>query len=173
MKEIDYRDATEADAAALALLFEQSFTETFGHLYRREDLASFLSKLDETGWRQDLADPDLAVRIAEADGVPVGFAKVGPLKLPVDPRGPSVELRQLYVLKPWQGSGIARQLMDWTFAEARRRAAADLYLTVYVDNHRARRFYEGYGFEYVGPYKFMVGNQADEDHIMRLALRPE
>jgi RimJ/RimL family protein N-acetyltransferase len=54
--------------------------------------------------------------------------------------------------------------------EARRRGALDLYLTVYVDNHRARRFYEGYGFEFVGPYTFMVGNHADEDHIMRLAL---
>jgi diamine N-acetyltransferase len=170
MKATDYRDATKADAKALAFLFEQSFAETFGHLYRPEDLASFLGQLDEAGWRKELADPDLAIRIAEADGVPVGFAKVGPLKLPVDPRGPSAELRQLYVLKPWQGSGIARELMAWTLAEARRRAAEHLYLTVYVDNHRARRFYEGYGFEFVGPYKFMVGNQADEDHIMRLAL---
>ena len=170
MTEIGYRDATEADASALAFLFEQSFVETFGHLYRPEDLASFLSQSDEAGWRKDLADPDLAIRIAEADGVPVGFAKVGPLKLPVAPRGPSAELRQLYVLKPWHGAGIARELMAWTLAEARQRAAEDLYLTVYVDNHRARRFYDGYGFEYVGSYKFMVGSQADEDHIMRLAL---
>ncbi len=173
MKAINYRDATEADAAALALLFEQSFVETFGHLYRREDLASFLSRLDESGWRKELADPDLAIRIAEADGVAVGFAKVGPLKLPVEPRAASPELRQLYVLKPWQGSGIARELMAWTLAEARRRAAADLNLTVYVDNHRARRFYDGYGFEFVGPYKFMVGNHQDEDHIMRLPLGAE
>ena len=41
---------------------------------------------------------------------------------------------------------------------------------MYVDNHRARRFYERYGFEAVGRYTFMVGNHADEDHLMRLGL---
>ena len=57
--------------------------------------------------------------------------------------------------------------MDWTFDEARRRGATRLYLTVYIDNHRARRFYDRYGFEAVGRYDFMVGSHADEDIIMR------
>jgi RimJ/RimL family protein N-acetyltransferase len=41
---------------------------------------------------------------------------------------------------------------------------------VYTDNPRARRVYERFGFELVGPYAFMVGNQADEDIIMRKRL---
>jgi diamine N-acetyltransferase len=173
MSELVYRDAASGDSAALTALFAESFTETFGHLYAPEDLGLFLSRADEADWRRDLADPAFSIRIAEAGGSVVGFAKIGPLKLPVEPRGPSVELRQLYVLKPWQGSGIARDLMAWVIDEARRREARDLYLTVYVDNHRARRFYDRYGFEFVGPYKFMVGNHEDEDHIMRLALGAE
>ena len=43
--------------------------------------------------------------------------------------------------------------MDWALDEARRRGAEELYLTVYTDNHRARRFYERYGFEAVGPLR--------------------
>jgi RimJ/RimL family protein N-acetyltransferase len=39
-----------------------------------------------------------------------------------------------------------------------------------VGNERARRFYDRYGFEAVGRYDFMVGNQADEDIIMMKAL---
>jgi len=60
--------------------------------------------------------------------------------------------------------------MDWALDEARRRGAKELYLTVYVDNHRARRLYERYGFAVVGRYDFMVGGHADEDLIMRKVL---
>jgi ribosomal protein S18 acetylase RimI-like enzyme len=77
---------------------------------------------------------------------------------------------QLYVRSEHHGTGIARQLMDWGIDEARRRGAEALYLTVFIDNHRARRFYDRYGFEDVGRYAFMVGEQADEDIIMRKAL---
>ena len=60
--------------------------------------------------------------------------------------------------------------MDWALEEAARRSAEEMYLTVYVDNLRARRFYDRYGFEPVGRYDFMVGSQADEDIIMRKRL---
>ena len=167
---IAYRDATPADAALLTDLFARGFTETFGHLYKPEDLAAFLAGADEAAWAAELADPRLAVRLAEEDGTPVGFAKVGTLRLPVTPAVPAVELRQLYILEPWHGLGIAQELMRWTLESARAEGATELYLSVYVDNHRARRFYDRYGFTFVAPYAFMVGNQADEDHIMRLAL---
>ena len=168
MNGIGYRDAEPADAAALARLFVQSFTETFGQLYKPEDLAAFLSEKDEAGWAEELRDPGLSVRLVEVEGEAVAFAKVGPVSLPVEPKRPAVELRQFYVLKPWQGKGIAEELMRWVLDTAQAKGAEELYLSVYVDNHRARRFYERYGFEFFGPYSFMVGNQADEDHIMRL-----
>jgi RimJ/RimL family protein N-acetyltransferase len=42
-----------------------------------------------------------------------------------------------------------------------------MQLSVYIDNHRARRCYERYGFVGVGRYRFMVGAHADEDVVMR------
>ena len=167
---IDYRDAAPEDAAALARLGRLTFVETFGHLYTPENLAAFLVNHDEARWTEDLADPALSIRVAEADGALVAYAKLGPPSLPFEPRGPSVELRQFYILKPWHGRGVAQELMAWVIEQATARGADDLYLSVFVDNHRARRFYERYGFEFVGLYAFMVGNHADEDHIMRLRL---
>lgn len=165
-----YRDACADDAATLASLFRDSFCDTFGHLYRAEDLSAFLAEHGEPLWRAHLSDPAFAVRIAEADGHAAGFAKVGPLRLPVTPAGPAIELRQFYVLKPWQGAGIASNLMDWVLAEAARRGATELFLSVFTENRRARRFYARYGLEEVGPYHFMVGEQADEDIIMKVSL---
>ena len=170
MTEITYRNATEADAPLMARLGPQTFVETFGHLYSAENLAAFLLNHSEQNWRTELTDPRYTVRLAEQDGEAIAFAKVGPASLPFEVTGPTAELRQFYVLGPWQGAGIAPVLMDWVIDEARRRGAGAIFLSVFVDNIRAQRFYARYGFEAVGRYDFMVGCHADEDVIMRLKL---
>ena len=167
---IHFRPATPEDAPAIARLGARSFFETFGHLYDPADLALFLRGHGVAEWEKQLADPDYSVRVGEADGQLAAYAKVGPPSLPFTPRGRSVELRQFYILQPWHGSGAAAELMTWVLDEALRRDAEHLYLSVFTDNHRARRFYARYGFIEEGPYKFMVGNHADEDIIMRLEL---
>jgi len=167
---IAYRDARIEDAPAIDALFRQGFTDTFAHLYDPSDLAAFFAAFTPEAWRAELADPDFAFRLAEEDGVLAGYAKLASVALPVQPPGPAAELRQLYVLKAWHGTGIARTLMDWVAAEARRRGADSLYLSVFTENHRARAFYVRHGFEEVGPYVFMVGNHADQDVIMRARL---
>jgi GNAT superfamily N-acetyltransferase len=167
---IRFRDAAPDDSATLAELGARTFTETFGHLYSPENLAAFRVNHSIDNWRRELGDTAFAVRIGEADGQAVAYAKLGPPSLPFEPRGNPIELRQLYLLKPWQGKGAAAEMMDWVLAEARRRGADELYLSVFTDNHRARRFYARYGFEEIGPYAFMVGTHADEDIVMRLGL---
>ena len=164
------RDATIADAAALARLGADSFTQTFGHLYAPADLALFLDNHSVASWSAELADPAFAVRIAQVDGAMIGYAKLGPPHLPFVPASAAAELRQLYVLAPWHGAGIAAQLMEWVIASARARHAGALFLSVFSGNHRAQRFYARYGFEPVGAYAFKVGNHRDEDIVMRLGL---
>jgi ribosomal protein S18 acetylase RimI-like enzyme len=174
MGDFTYRDAIPADAALMARIGPETFTETFGHLYTPENLAAFLANHSEENWCAELEDGRYTVRIAEQSGVAVGFAKLGPPSLPASlpfaVEGTAAELKQFYVLKPWQGVGVAQALMAWVLDESRRRGATELFLSVFVDNHRAQRFYARYGFEAVGSYAFMVGTHADEDIIMRLKL---
>ncbi|RST30077.1 GNAT family N-acetyltransferase [Sphingomonas ginkgonis] len=165
-----YRGATAADADAIHRLFVASFTDTFGHLYRPEDLTAFVAGFTRDGWERELRDPAMRFRLAEADGRLLGYAKIGPQTLPFEPRGPALELRQLYLDRDWHGQGVAQQLMRWVLDEAMRMRAEEVFLSVYIDNERAKRFYARYGFERVGRYDFMVGQHADEDIIMRLAL---
>lgn len=167
---ISYRSCTRADAEAIDALFRKSFCDAFAHLYGSEDLGAFLGKFTREAWESELDDERYAFQVAEVDGVPVGYVKLGPPELPVERCGPAIELRQFYLLHEWRGAGVAHALMDWAIEEARVRGAREMYLTVYTDNHRARRFYERYGFQSVGSYKFMVGSQADEDIIMRACV---
>jgi ribosomal protein S18 acetylase RimI-like enzyme len=164
---IAYRDADPADAAALKALFAESFVETFGHLYRPEDLRDFLDTNSLDKWRDNLTNPDVAIHLAEEEGEVAGFVELAPKKLPYETAAPALELRRLYLRRSAHGRGIADALMQWALREAARRGARELVLSVYVDNHRARRLYERYGFEIVGKYDFMVGSHADEDLILR------
>lgn len=164
------RDGTPADAAAVDALFRASFVATFAHLYAPADLAAFLAGFTPAAWAAELADPAMAFRLAEDAGVAVGYAKIGPIMLPVSPAGPAMELRQLYLAEAAKGTGVGAALMEWAIAAARARGARELFLSVYVENDRAKRFYARYGFADVGPYRFMVGEQADEDRLMRLVL---
>jgi len=167
---VTYRTATLRDAEALADLGVTTFTDTFGHLYDPNDLETFLQNHSPDNWEKELDDPAFEVRVAETDGRLVGYAKLGPPHLPFEPRGEAAELRQLYVLDEMKGQGVAHTLIEWVIDRARDRRADHLYLSVFTDNHRARRFYEKFGFEPEGTYAFMVGSHADEDIVMRLAL---
>lgn len=165
-----YRDATSTDLEVIDRVFRESFCDTFAHLYAGEDLTAFLAQFTPDAWAGEFGDSRYGFRVADVDGEVVGYLKLGPSALPIESDKRSVELRQLYIRKSYHGVGIAHALMDWALDEARHRGFEEIYLTVYVDNHRARRFYDRYGFETVGRYDFMVGNQADEDIIMRKAL---
>ena len=164
------REVRADDLRAIDRLYRTSFVDTFGPLYSPDDLAMFLGQFTAEAWAAEFADPRYAFRLAELDGQPIGFAKLGPLKLPADPVGEAAELHQLYMLSAAHGSGLGAQLMDWVVETARARGAGEMFLSVFTQNHRAQNFYRRYGFEIVGPYHFMVGKQADEDVIMRLAL---
>ena len=170
MTAICYRQVMLDDAPLIADLFARSFVETFGHLYRKQDLDAFLAKVDAEAFAGEIANPQFALRVAHAGDEPAGFAKLGPPSLPVETPPGTLELWQIYVLKRWQGSGIGPQLFDWAVEEAKTRGAAHLQLTVFIDNHRARAFYDRRGFAEIGRYDFMVGEHADEDIIMRVKL---
>ncbi|MES2754658.1 MAG: GNAT family N-acetyltransferase [Pseudomonadota bacterium] len=168
---VTYRDARAADGDAVSAMARQSFCETFAHLYPAGDLTAFLGDaFGPRGLSAQLSDPDFAVRLAENDGAIVGFAKMGPVTFPGEWRPDAIELYQFYVLKPWQGKGVAQRLMTWVLAHSRSHGAKEILLSVYVDNHRARRFYERLGFVEVGRYAFRVGATIDDDRIMRLLL---
>ena len=171
---ISYRDAHLADGPALDAMARQIWVETFRHSCSPEDLELYLAQAYGPRGKllRDLADPAHHFRLAVAGEAIAGYAKLSPLWLNEGIVGAdALQLSQLYVAAAWHGAGIAQGLMAWVLDTARARGAASVVLTVWEENARARRFYERYGFVYLGDYAFQTGNQVDRDLILRLALR--
>ncbi len=162
------------DAAALSSCAQAIFCDTFAHMgYPPDDLAAFLERaMGIDAYAGQIADPAYAIRIVrDVDGAIIGFVKGGPNDLPQpdgDPeRARTWELHQLYLDKRAQGSGVANAMMACVEAEARARGAAALYLSVWVGNERAKRFYARHGFVEVGKNPFHVGTVVDDDRVWR------
>jgi GNAT superfamily N-acetyltransferase len=168
---VSLRRATADDAPAVRDLFCRSFTATFGHLYPPQELADWLAGCSLERFMQECGGADHACMLGIAtDGRLLGYCTLGPQDLPVTSDRPWWVLRQLYLEEEAKGTGLAHALLAWAIAEARARGFSDLCLTVWIDNHRARRFYERHGFEEIGRYAFRVGSTVDDDRILRRAL---
>lgn len=171
---IQYRPATPEDAPALSELGRTSFVDAFGHLYSADNLGRFLEQAyAQSAVEAELANAARLYRIAERDGLMIGFCKIGfDVTLDHDSKGRRVmELKQLYLRGSETGSGLGGALMDWALGEGRARGFDDVILSVWSQNFGAQRFYARYGFEKIGDTIFMVGDHRDEEHLMGLRLR--
>jgi ribosomal protein S18 acetylase RimI-like enzyme len=165
------RPATPQDADALGALSRQAFTETFVDEfkigYSADDLAAFLDKSHSPqAFAKWLIEPDTGAWVAESDGALAGYALCGDPSVPHPDIGPGdVELHRLYVLKPWHGTGVARDLMATAMAWMERFSVQ--WLGVWSGNVRAQKFYARYGFEKAGEYDYPVGRTLDREFILR------
>ena len=168
------RPASLDDVSALAALGRDSFCAAFEHLYRPEDLSTFLEQVfsDKAVAEEVVGDRYTHHLACDEKGL-AGFCK---LKSPSDygeysdAKNP-VALGQLYTEPARTGLGIGAKLMDWALTEARQRGHDAVQLSVYSENYGAQRFYERYGFAKIADIGFWVGQQRDAEFLYELRLR--
>ena len=167
---ISYEEAKETDVIALSKLGESTFVKKFGHLYKKDDLESFLSlEHSETRYSSYLSDPETTIFVARtSDHALVAYSVAGLLELPVENYLPNaLELKRLYVSSSYQSTGIGSHLLKIFIDWAKRKGDPDLYLGVFSGNTDAQRFYERHGFSRVGEYDFPVGSHTDYEFIYK------
>ena len=161
------RTATLSNAPTLTQLGIDTFVETFGHLYTPEDLNTYLTTTYTPEiQRNEIKDPNKTTLVVESEGHLIGFALMGPCKLPVEnPPQPAIELYRFYISAPHQGTGLGKKLLNHCLSQEIIKSAASIWLGVWSENTKAQTFYEHVGFTKVGEYDFPVGNQLDREFI--------
>jgi ribosomal protein S18 acetylase RimI-like enzyme len=161
------RDATPADAEAIARVHVSTWQGAYAQVFPEEGLRALDERLEaRTAWWTETIEagaPRAHTLIAAADGVVVGFVDVRPSR-DDDADGERVaELTAIYVAPESWGTGAGRALM----AEALERLRASDFdaatLWVLDDNPRARRFYEAAGWSLDGCIK--------DDQVLGTAVR--
>ena len=182
------RRATLKDADALSVLASTCFTQTFGHLYAPDDLDRFIHEAySPEVLRGELADPQhptwlLFLEESEADatapectdartaseGKLIGYVTACPAHLPhPEVKEGDGEVQRLYLLQEYQGGGRGSRMLEHALNWLETDGPRTLWIGVWSENFGAQQLYGRYGFKLVGEYKFMVGDHADREFIMR------
>lgn len=170
------RAATLDDTLELAQLSREAFVAAFGHLYRPEDLATYLAEYRTPAkYREYLADPAAQLQVVEARGCLAAYCMIVPgqgFESRPDPRPEkSVLISQLYCAPDMTGRGYGAKLLEWAIDAARGWGADAIQLSVYSENFGAQRFYQRFGFVKVADLDFWVGNHRDAEFLYELPLR--
>jgi diamine N-acetyltransferase len=167
--DVEIRRAGPGDAAALALIGQATFLESYaGQLPAENILAHCAHEHAAARYAAWLADADSQVWIAEAarGRAPVGYAVITAPDLPVATAAGDLELKRFYLLSRWHGRGVGAQLMARVAAGAREAGAGRLLLGVFTGNTRAIAFYARQGFAQAGARKFRVGEGVYDDLVL-------
>jgi ribosomal protein S18 acetylase RimI-like enzyme len=163
------REATADDAATLALIGSTTFLETFAERLPGFAIVAHCARAHAADtYTQYLANGGRAwLCEIEPGAAPIGYALVTAPDLPGAAVG-DIELKRIYTLSRFHGSGVGAALMDvaLTAASGHRR----LLLGVYAQNFRAVAFYKKQGFVPVGERQFDIGGTLHDDLVLAKPL---
>jgi len=161
------RRARAADADLIASLARWVWLDSYAlDGVDRRALAYLAAAFTPAVFEQLVADPACALWVLENDaGVLSGFAQLRrgvPAPVPVPGAQPDIELERLYVAPPCTGRGLGRELL----AAARNTwPGRPLWLSVWVGNDGAQRFYQREGATVIGRTHFILDGEAIDNLV--------
>lgn len=159
------REAGPDDADALSLVGAATFLETFAGTLDGSAIAAHCRTAHSPSYYANARSNGARAWLAEAatGGAPIGFALAGLPDLPGMDRG-DIELKRIYALSRWHGTGVGAALLRAVLAAYRDRPR--LILGVFHDNRRAIGFYRKHGFAEVATRQFDVGGTLYDDVVL-------
>ena len=174
--ELVLRPALAADAPCISALAGQVFLDTYATdgitpWFVRELQEHFSTAAIAAWFERD----DARIVLAERAGRLIGFAQctlATTHALLSTPAARAVELDRLYVQRPFLGRAVGTALLRRAEADAHEAGASTLWLTAWVGNERARRFYAARGYADLGATTYTFAGESFENRLFAITLPP-
>jgi GNAT superfamily N-acetyltransferase len=166
-----FRAALPTDALCLGVLSTQVFLDTYATSGISADLAHEAQQIHSpAAFEVVLRSPRSEITVAEVGGNLIGF-----VELRFEGRCPVAglagpEVLRLYVQGPFQGQGLGRALLSIAEGRALAIGAQSVWLTAWVGNSRALRFYPRVGFKDVGATQYVIRGNGYENRVFAKVL---
>ncbi len=170
-RKILIRTAETGDAPLLAALGVVTFYEAYFEQDEPADMANYLAETFGEGTiAAELGDSNVTYFICLRDGKAVGYAKLLRNSRADGISENSVELKRIYLVERVWGSGVGDILLKHCIEAARQEGYDAIWLGVWEENARARRFYARHGFEEVGTVEFPYGEVVGINRVVEKKL---
>ena len=158
---------------ALQQIGRQTFSETFAESNSADNMAKYLAeaysfeKLNE-----ELNNQNSFFYFAILDEKIIGYLKLNMGGSQTELKdNDALEIERIYVLKDFHGKKVGQLLFDKAIKIAKELQVAYVWLGVWEENKKALQFYTKNGFVEFDQHVFVLGDEAQTDIMMKLALK--
>ena len=162
-----------SDAEVIVDLSRKTFFDTFASKNTKEDMDKYLDeKFSLNVVRSELNDPSTVFFLASINEEPIGYSKSKQNKIPAAADNDNaLEIERLYVSKDHQNKKIGAILLKENIKHAEKKTLDTVWLGVWEHNPKAIEFYKRWGFEVFDKHIFVLGNDPQNDLLMRKQIK--
>ncbi len=158
------RKATQDDCVNLAVLSLQVWLHTYANQGIRTKISNYVLSTYTENYYQDLLNkPDCPIWVYIKDEHLVGFISVD-LSSDFGESLSGYEVTTLYVSEHFHGQGIGKKLLE----KVKCQYGTPLWLSTWIENEKAIKFYRKEGFEIIGELNFDLDGEEHENHVLSL-----
>jgi diamine N-acetyltransferase len=169
VENITIRSCSLHDVNTIVSLGIRTFRDTFDDVNTTENMMMYINeKFTLRKIREEIEEPGSLFFLAERNGKAIGYARVRTSQQLSELNGTNaLEIERLYADKTFIGTGVGKALMNTCMDYARQKGFTMVWLGVWEHNLRAIEFYKKIGFEKFSHHVFMLGHDAQVDHLMK------
>ncbi|OCL27294.1 hypothetical protein U472_07460 [Orenia metallireducens] len=148
---------------------KNSFVQTYQDQNNPEDMADYLERnFNKEELELELKDENSKFFIACLEDKAVGYFKLSFNKVhKLLKTDKAIKLERLYLLQSYIGRGIGKELMFKAIEVTKNNKVEYLWLGVWKENQKAIAFYQRWGFKIFSEEIFFLGEDAQEDWLMK------
>lgn len=171
--EINICYATADDAELIADISRQTFEEAFAAQNTPENMQKFLNEqFTKEALIEEVGTNGNTFLMAYAENELVGYVRLRDNNTPEGLEGQNViEISRIYATAGAIGKGIGSELMQACVDTARQLKKDVIWLMVWEQNQKAIEFYKKWGFEKFGDQGFVLGDDIQNDWLMKRNVR--
>ncbi len=170
---LEIRQTTLDDISTLVKMCNETFIESYVNLNSIENMKAYMDEnFNEQIISSELSDPGKNTYLAIFNNKTAGYMMTSRDKYyKLNGNNNNLELGRIYIYKKYQKNNIGKAMINYCIEYAIKNNFDSINLAVWQKNANAIGFYTHLGFEIVGSTIFVLGDEIQDDYLMKLRVK--